>query len=54
MRDVRDFYITWPGHDSYNDNEIIQSDPINVIVQKMEMILFTDKGDFVGDPNFGA
>lgn len=52
--DFRDFYIKYKDHPSYSQYEIIEDDVLNVIVQKYEMILFTNKGEVLGDPNFGA
>lgn len=49
-----DFYIKYPGHPKFNENEFIEDEIINVIVQKLEMILFTGKGEMLGDPDFGA
>jgi|AntRauTorckE6833_2_1112554.scaffolds.fasta_scaffold00027_21 hypothetical protein len=49
-----DFYIKYPGHPSFNNIELVEDDVIRVIVQKYEMIIFTNKGDLLGDPNFGA
>jgi hypothetical protein len=49
-----DFYIGYPGHPTYNSSALIEDDVIRVIVQKYEMILFTNKGELLGDPNFGA
>lgn len=49
-----DFYIKYDGHPRYNDNEIIEDEIFEVIVQKIETILFTNKGELLGDPNFGA
>lgn len=50
----KDFYIKYKGHPSFSDMELIEDDVIRVIVQKYEMIIFTNKGDLLGDPNFGA
>jgi hypothetical protein len=52
--DFSDFYIKYPGHPSFNDVSLIQDDIVLVIVQKVEMILFTNKGEVFGDRNFGA
>lgn len=52
--DFTDFYIKYEGHPNYNSTEVIEDEIINVIVQKIEMILFTGKGEMLGDPNFGA
>ena len=49
-----DFYIQYPGHPRFNDSEIIEDDVIRVIIQKYEMIIFTNKGDVMTDPNLGA
>ena len=49
-----DFYIGYPGHPRFKSSELIEDDVIRVIVQKYEMILFTNKGELLGDPNFGA
>jgi len=52
--DFKDFYIGYEGHPRFTINKIITDDIIRVIVQKYEMILFTNKGELFGDPNFGA
>ena len=49
-----DFYIGYPGHPNYKSPELIEDDLIRAIVQKYEMIIFTNKGELLGDPNFGA
>jgi hypothetical protein len=49
-----DFYIGFPGHPKFRDKKIIEDDVIRVIVQKYEMIIFTNKGDLLGDLDFGA
>ncbi len=52
--DFKDFYIKYKGHPKYVSNELIEDDIINVIVQKYEMVLFTNKGEVLGLPDFGA
>jgi hypothetical protein len=52
--DIRDFNIRGKEHPKYNERRIIEDRPIEFIVQKLETILFTNKGDVLGDPNFGA
>lgn len=52
--DFSDFYIKFPGHPKFNDSEIIQDEILKVVIQKIEMILFTAKGELIGDPNFGG
>jgi hypothetical protein len=52
--DFKDFYIRYKGHPKYVSGEIIEDDVINVIIQKYEMLLFTNKGEVLGEPNLGA
>lgn len=56
MADINfiDFYIGYEGHPNFRSPELIEDDVIRVIVQKYEMIIFTNKGELLGDPNFGA
>ena len=49
-----DFYILYNGHPRYDQNQLFEDEIINVIIQKYEMIIFTNKGDVLGDPDFGA
>jgi len=52
--DFSDFYIRYPGHPLFTDLQLIQDDLVLVIVQKVEMILFTNKGELLSDFDFGA
>jgi len=52
--DLKDFCIKYEGHPRFNVNRIIEDEAVEIIVNKMEMILFTNKGEVFGDPNFGA
>lgn len=52
--DFKDFYIEYPGHPRFNDTEIIEDDVVRVILQKWEMVLFTNKGELLFNPDFGA
>lgn len=54
MLDIRDFYITWDGHPKYKEGEIIVEDTVRLLINKIEMVLFTNKGEFIGDVNFGC
>lgn len=54
MTDFTDFYILYKDHPRYESSEIIEDEAISVIIQKYEMILFTNKGEVLGDPDFGA
>ncbi len=49
-----DFYIRYQGHPRYQPGEIIENEVIAVIVQKLAMMLFTNKDEVLGSPNFGA
>mgnify|MGYP001246851654 CR=1 FL=1 len=52
--DFKDFYIRYQGHPKYISSELIEDDVINVIIQKYEMILFTNKGEVMGEVDLGA
>ncbi len=54
MADFTDFYILYPGHPRFSDAELIEDDLVAVVVQKWQMICFTNKGDLFGEPNFGG
>ena len=49
LKDVKDLVIRYDGHPKYQDDRIIEDDEIEVIVQKLEMLLFTSKNDVIGD-----
>ena len=52
--DFRDHYIGHPGRPKYIVNKMIEDDAVRVIIQKLEMILFTNKGELLGRPDFGC
>ena len=52
--DFVDIYIGYKGHPKYNDTQLIVDDLVRMIVQKYEMIIFTTKGELIGEPDFGA
>jgi hypothetical protein len=54
MFNFTDFYIIDKTDPSYTANQVIEDDIIKVILQKYKMILFTNKGDVMADPNFGG
>lgn len=54
MANFTDFYLGYPGHPRFRDKALIEDDTIRVIVQKWEMILFTNKGEVFGDLDFGG
>lgn len=51
---IKDFNIRGVEHPKYNSRRVLEDRPIEFIVQKLENILFTNQGDVLGDPNFGA
>ena len=53
LNDVKDFVIRYPGHPKYEPNRIVEDDEVEVIVQKLEMLLFTNKGEVLGDLDMG-
>lgn len=52
--DFRDFYIKYKGHPKYQSARVIEDDVVSVIVQKYEVLLFTNKGELLGQPEFGC
>jgi phage baseplate assembly protein W len=52
--DFTDFYIIYPGHPRFNDAQIIEDDLIRVIIQKWEMMIFTNRGELFCNPDFGG
>lgn len=52
--DFKDHYIGYKGHPRFIVNKIVEEDVIRVIIQKYEMLLFTNKGELLGDPDFGC
>ena len=49
-----DFYIEYPGHPRFRDLQIIEDDVVRIILQKWEMVLFTNKGELFFNPGFGG
>jgi phage baseplate assembly protein W len=54
LKDVKDLVIRYPGHPKYQEGRIVEDDEVEVIVQKLEMILFTNKGEVLGNSDIGA
>jgi len=52
--DFTDFYILYKDHPRYVPKELIEDEVISVIIQKYEMILFTNQGEVLGLPDLGA
>ena len=49
LNDVKDLVIRYDGHPRYVEGKIVEDDEIEVIVQKLEMLLFTGENDVIGD-----
>jgi hypothetical protein len=54
LPDMKDLPIRYPGHPKFNKNEVEVTDPIETIVQKLELLLLTNKGEVIGAPNYGG
>ena len=52
--DFIDFYIKYQGHPRFDPSQIMEDEVLNVILQKYEMILYTNKGELLGEPDFGG
>jgi len=53
-QDWKDLTIRWDGHQKYIYGKVTENDLIEVIVQKLEMILFTKSGEIYGQLTLGA
>jgi phage baseplate assembly protein W len=51
---ITDFNIRYPGHPKYNVSRIVEDRTMEFLLQKVEMILYTNQGDLLSDPNFGC
>lgn len=52
--DYTDFYILDKNFTAFNDTDLIEDDLVKIIVQKYQMVIFTNNGDVLGDYNFGG
>ncbi len=52
--DIRDFNIRGIDHPKYSSTRVLEDRTMEFVVQKLENMLFTNKGDVLGDPDFGA
>lgn len=53
LPDLKDFYIRWKGHPKYDARKLFQDDILEMVVQKLEMLLFTNEGAVLGDEECG-
>lgn len=51
---ITDIYTKRRGEVYFSETQVEQNDEILIYVQKIKMILFTTKGEIVGDVNFGS
>lgn len=49
-----DFYIGYKGHPRFTSPKFIEDETVRVIIQKYEMLLFTNKGELLGELDFGC
>ena len=54
MFDFKDFYILYDGHPRFNSSVTEEDDIMQMIIQKYEVILFTNQGEVYSEPNLGA
>lgn len=54
LPDIKDFYIRGKDNPKYSEKQFLETNPIEVIIQKLEMLLLTNKGEVIGNPDFGA
>lgn len=53
-QDVSELYIKYQGHPSYEPNVLFTDTAHEALVSQIEMVLFTNKGELIGDPDFGC
>lgn len=52
--DFTDFYILDSSFNKFNDTELIEDELIRLIIQKYQVLVYTKKGDVLGDINLGT
>jgi len=50
---MREIYNRDPLDPNYNPYQIETSDPVEICVGQIKMLLLTNKGEVLGDPKFG-
>jgi predicted HTH domain antitoxin len=53
MIQLRDFYTRTDGDAKYEDGRLEISDDLESAIQQIKMTLFTNKGEVLGEPDFG-
>jgi len=49
-----DFYVKAPGDPNYDPYQIHSESEVAQLIGQIETTLFTNRGDVLGDPNFGV
>lgn len=52
--DFKDLYTKYTGHPRFQSSMIVEEDIVEVVVQKLEMILFSKKGSLIGNLDMGC
>lgn len=52
--DISDLPIRYSGHPRYNSRRVIEDRKLDIILQKLELLLYTNKGDVIDDYEFGC
>ena len=53
MAQLRDFYLRSSSDPAFRPNQLEVYDDLESLLQQIKMILFTQKGEVLGEPNFG-
>lgn len=51
---IRDYYMREEGDPKFQQGKIETTDEIEELVNQIKMILLTNKGEVLGEPNFGV
>jgi phage baseplate assembly protein W len=54
MASLRDFYMRTEGDPKYRPDQVEITDELEATVQGIKMTLFTNKGEVLGEPDFGV
>lgn len=53
MANIRDFYMRPEGDPKYREDQVEVYDEIESCINQVKMTLLTNKGEVLGEPNFG-
>lgn len=54
MASLRDFYFREPGDPRFREDQLEVSDDLESTLQQIQMTIFTNKGEVLGEPDFGV